>query len=277
MGYLEKIKEQESGGKPKLTYKKVEVKEDEKTGEVYFHWWNKETKQYEKIDSIKGAKLGNCMSLEIYDMDLNKSWVSNYVFDTRGNNTMIFDPIKKGRAFDNAISYEDAKNWLLTKVGGSLKTMYNIWLFDFKTQQIYAIKTNSTLAIYQSKKIEKSVSDGYSIELIPTKYEDGFVEGNGVSDKFKNLAKKNKPKFASMELSDKIDKTAPYMQALDAAFDDFLAFKIGSSSSIPAPVVEKETTSYPAHNNHVDGLKKGNSVEEVDLQPSSVEDDDLPF
>jgi hypothetical protein len=255
------------------------VKEDKDTGEVSFQWYNKETKCHEKIDSIKGAKLGNCMSLEIYDMALDKSWVSNYVFDTQGANTMIFDPIKKGRAFDKSVSYEDAKNWLLTKVGGSLKAYYNIWVFDFKTQQIYAVKTNSTLAIYQNNKIEKKITDGYSIELTPSKYQDGFVDGNGVSDKFKNMAKKNPPKFASVELSDKMDASAPYMTALDAAFDDFLAFKLGSSSVVSPPTVEKEDTVYaPKEESHIDGLMKRTKVENTpDLEPSSVEDDDLPF
>lgn len=280
MSYLDEIKKQESSGKPTLNYKRVDVKEDEDTGELYFSWYNKESKKSEKILSITGAKLGNCMSLEIYDDSIKRSWYSNFVFDTQGENTMIFDPVRKAKAFDKPVSYENAKNWLRSQVVGTVKSYYNVWIYDVNNNCIFAVKTNATIAIDQINKIDSKIKEGTCITLTPTKYSKDFKFNGKVSDGFLKLAAKNKPNFANIELAEKITKDSPFIDDLDLAMDDFNAFKIGFVGV--ASFENKEKTD--DHHSGIEGLakapKNNNKVDTSDMLSSPtamVDEDDLPF
>lgn len=278
MSYLDEIKKQDSSGRPTLNYKRVDVREDETTGALSFSWYNKETKKSESIESIVGAKLGNCMSTEVYDDSIKKSWYSNYVFDTSNENTMIFDPIKKGKAFDKPINFQDAKNWLLTHVGGTVKSFYTIWVYSVNDDCIYAVKTNSTIGIDQINKLENKIKDGHLITLTPKKYSADFKFSGKVKDGFLKFAAKNPPKFANVEIGEKITKDSPFIDGLDLAMDEFNAFKAGFVG-----VTSFENKEKPAeHHVDVEGLAKapskkgGVDVSDMISQPVT-DDDDLPF
>lgn len=260
--------------RPKLDHVRVKIKEDEETGEVFFASYNSETKSDDIIASpINGVVIGTAIMLEGFDSSLKKSYRSNYIFNTSTFTTQIYKP-EGGVVFDKPVSYATAKNKMMEFVGAATKAVYVFFVFNMEDSKIYAISSNMSLSIEADKKISNAKNNGNILTITPVKYSKDSDVSKKVKEILGKLALKNAPKYVEFKIGDPI----PDSVAIESGLVDAIG-KFNEYSKVVVNVEEKkEVVDETPTVEEKQGLRKDKTdTKEVDLQPSSVEDDDLPF
>jgi|GEM_PF-5356088 len=261
--------------RPKLNHRKLKIKEIEGGG-VLFAYYDNELKVDVPVEApLNVAVIGSALQLSAYDNAMKKSYRSNYVFDTKAKTTQVYKP--EGTAmFDHPVTYAEAKEALMAAAGAATKVKYVWFLYDLDNGQMYGAESNVSVSIEINKKIQSHINNGMSFSVSPTEYQkDDERISKKTREMLGKLADKNKPKFVWFELGKPIEDDVAESSGLVDAIAEYNLY----SAVAAQPVVEKEDTVYaPKEESHIDGLMKRTKVENTpDLQPSSVEDDDLPF
>lgn len=261
MSWKDKMKEGAGNIAPRFETIRLEVKEslDSPTGYAFFKWDKATNENVLFANKIKGAIIGQAMSLNCFDSNFGKnggSMRSNYIFDT--NKVAVFGPAG-ARLFDGTL--EDAKAFM-TKVSGDRASVKKI-LFVSTEEGVVSISTNITIAIDQLKAIGLKVSTNM-VELTPmvADFSNGTLSAKAVEILGK-LAKKNPPKYTHIDCVEEITDEWAEANDLEAAIDAFIEYRNHNTTKGAAPI----DTPRPIVNNR----------EEDDTIAPDDSDDDLPF
>ena len=264
-----------SGDHPKLEHKRVRVKQNEENGEIYFSYYNSETKLEEHIQApIQGALIGTALLLEAYDNTMRKSYRSNYIFNSKAETTQVYKP-DGTKLFDKSVTYADAKN-KLHELTGNTKVFYVLFVYDLDQNETYGIYTNVSIAIDQHKKVSSGLHNGLRLVLTPKEYGKDTNISKKTAEMLGKLAMKNTPKFADMEVGKPIsDEEAEHSYLMD------VIEKFNKWSEVVHPA-DAPVSDIDRSNGLADGIaEKRNARKEEDdlskLNPKDPEDDDLPF
>ena len=105
--------------RPRLDHKRLRVKQDEVSKSVNFIYYNNETKENEIVKApITGALIGTALMLEAFDNSTQRTYRSNYIFNTANESTQIFSPTGQ-KEFDKPVGYNTAKR-LISLTGMSV-------------------------------------------------------------------------------------------------------------------------------------------------------------
>lgn len=261
--------------RPKLNHRKLKIKEVDGGG-LLFAYYDSETKTDVPVESpLNVAVIGSALQLSAFDNQMQKSYRSTYVFDTKAKTTQVYKP--DGNAmFDHPTTYAEAKDALMAAAGAATKVKYIWFLYDLDNNQTYGVESNVSVSIEINKGIKNHINNGMSFTVTPTEYhKDDERISKKTREMLGKLADKNKPKFAWFELGKPIEDDVAESSGLVDAIKEYNLY---SAVAIP-PTVDKEDTVYaPKEESHIDGLMKRTKIENTpDLEPSSTEDDDLPF
>lgn len=263
----------------KLDHKRVKIKEDENDGSLSFVYYDSTTKSDVTIESpINCAILGSAMNISAFDNQLRKSYKSNYIFDTKANATQIYKPDGKAM-FDKPTNYQLAKSQLVEIMGAAVKPKFVWFVFNLDNSEIYAIEGNPTISIDIKNKINDGISNVAKFAALPSSYKKGDERfGKKTIESLGSLANKNNPKFPWFDTDGIVSDDVADKSGLIKAKIDFDAYKKSVTPIVETEEKGENTTYAPKEESHIDGLMKRTRVENTpDLEPSSVEDDDLPF
>jgi len=295
MSYQDRLKNSQRGGNfsdaPKLTISySMDVREHtQKPGTIAFSFWDKgEEEGAEKVQKfvskpITGVYMGSAFVIKAFSDDIGTkggTYYTSYYF----KNTDIVTLMKPGRdgrsekCFSGNI--EGVKSFL---VNSRCQPKVIRCLYVLTNAGLVKIETNTTIAIDQMNKIEKELATN-KLVLTPCLYD---PETKTISKRGKEflskLAAKNPPKYAELSLGSPITDQEATDWNLDAALDEYIAWKEFKESKDnqgkttetdhPDPSVtrqaDKEGNASPYLNN---GGRLG-----MAQQSAPEEESDLPF
>jgi hypothetical protein len=258
-----------AGDRPKLEHRRVRIKQDEKTKECFFTCYNSETKENEHIESpIQGYLIGTGLLLEAFDNQMQNTYRSNYIFNTKDNSVQVYTPTGS-KEFDKPVTYAEAKAKMIALTGGA-KVLYVMFVYDIESGETYGVHTNVSIGIDQHKQVKSHIGNGASIVLTPMEFGADTNISKKTRESLGKLALKNTPKYANIEIGAEITDEQPRESRLLDIIDLFVEW---SGAAITA---ETETQSIDKSNGMADEIANKRGGEDLSaLNPK--EDDDLPF
>lgn len=292
MSYKDKLKKSQRGNfndAPKLTIAyNFDIKEHPTNGKICFSFWDKAEEEEEKTQkfsskSITGIFLGAALKLTAFSQELGKNGGTYYtsIYFKNTDIVTLFAPGNDGKSIKKfSGNIEAVKSFL---VNSRCQPKVHRCLYMLTKNGLAKIETNVTIAIDQLNKIEKELTEK-KITLTPMLFD---PESKTISKRGKEflskLAIKNPPKYAEITLGSEITDQEAEEWGIEAAIDEFVAWKEYKETSGNATDTDKNDPAVArvadAHGNESPFLNNGQRDLGKVQESTKVDEveDDLPF